>query len=159
MTISSTLKEEQKMEFYRTKLNDTILSNIEQNEFINNTATEIGGDIYILDANVRIKGNRFRNNQAKEGGAIYIKENHLMKHIQLIEDNQFINNSADIGGSIFSENLVEHNEHNEHNEHESMNTHMFRNVFTENIAFNNSKNTFSYFSKLVLDMNNSMNDP
>jgi predicted outer membrane repeat protein len=108
-----------------------------------------------LDVDIRIKGNKFRNNHAKQGGAIYVKDKDLMKHIQLIEDNEFTGNLADIGGSIFSENLVERDD----SDRQSMTTHLSRNVFNENRAFNNSKNTFSHFSKLVLDMNNSMNDP
>ena len=84
----------------------------------------------------------------------------MKKNVEFIDENNFIENKADIGGSIFSENIIEVNKEkrNYTDYHNHMTTHLFANKFNGNIGTNNSKNTFSYFSNLVLDMNNSIND-
>jgi predicted outer membrane repeat protein len=76
---------------------------IENNTFINNSATYSGGAISIYRGDVatqpQIVNNRFENNQAASGGAIVIHSN----CVPLMEGNEFIGNSATYdGGAIWA---------------------------------------------------------
>ena len=76
---------------------------IENNVFINNSATYSGGAISIYRGNVatqpQIINNRFENNHAASGGAIVIHSN----CVPLMEGNVFIGNTASYdGGAIWA---------------------------------------------------------
>ena len=63
--------------------------------FEDNTASSIGGAIYLTDYNESIIGCEFRNNHAVEGGAIYLGSGNCT-----IDSNLFEGNVADFGGAI-----------------------------------------------------------
>lgn len=74
-------------------------ANIINNRFINNEAS-YGGAIYVnggTNANILIKNNNFTSNKATSGGAIFSELNSLT----LIENNTFEENSASNGGAIY----------------------------------------------------------
>ncbi|WP_405265473.1 right-handed parallel beta-helix repeat-containing protein [Methanobrevibacter sp.] len=82
-------------------------ANILMNTFNNNEALE-GGAIYVNggnQANILIKGNNFTSNKANKGGAVYVE----VSASTVIENNNFVNNVASNGGAIYLYGMTSQN--------------------------------------------------
>jgi predicted outer membrane repeat protein len=63
----------------------------------NNTATGVGGAIYILYGNVNVNGSEFINNTATDGGGAIFSNGNIH-----VTGSEFINNTANSGGAIYN---------------------------------------------------------
>ena len=74
--------------------------NINDSNFVNNIAKDVGGSIYCMMGPVSAIDSNFISNSAESGGAIYYFGDYY-DYIE-ISDSSFVNNSAQKGGAILS---------------------------------------------------------
>ena len=88
--------------------------NVENTEFVNNTAATIGGAIGFSGYRLNLKDSTFTNNSANQGGAIYIDGTGLVvSSIKVtIANSKFTGNDPEEGGAIYvsaGETIVKEN--------------------------------------------------
>ena len=70
--------------------------NIYNSTFLNNSATNKGGGLYIIDSGVTLINSSFNSNTANEGGGMYVNGDNVE-----VKSSTFENNTATIGGALF----------------------------------------------------------